>query len=101
MSRLLSNSESSFRLPIDFLPVDITPASKKLICCLHRHTTEIRHEVSAIRMAGDIAFCAFASILTTERKHVTTVATPIGTNVCQRLKTMRDTMINFLFVSIL
>jgi len=81
MSRPLSNSESSFGLPIDLLPVDITPASEKLICCLHRHTTKIGNEMSAICMAGNITFRAFPSIFTTEGKHVTAVATPVGTNI--------------------
>lgn len=57
--------------------------------------------MGAVRVASDVALCAFARILTAEGKHIAAMTTPICANVCQWLETMRNTMIDFLFISIL
>jgi hypothetical protein len=43
--------------------VDVTPLAEELICRLHRHTTEIRHKVGTVSVAGDVTFRAFARVL--------------------------------------
>lgn len=83
------------------LPVNVPPIPKKLIRRLHRHATEIRNEMSAICVASNAAFGTPAGILATKGKHVATVAAPVGTHVGERLKSMWDAMVDFLFVAIL
>jgi hypothetical protein len=38
---------------------------------------------------------AFLGLFLSKRKHITTVATPVGTHIREIVPTMRDTMINF------
>jgi len=54
-----------------------------------------------IGMASNLAFRTFASIFPSQREHVTTMATPVGTNVSQILKAVRNAVIDFFFVTIL
>ena len=55
----------------------------------------------AIRVASDITFSTSTSVLAPERKHVPAVAAPIGTNIGQGLKAMRNSMIDLLLISVL
>jgi hypothetical protein len=52
-------------------------------------------------MAGDVAFGTLPGIFTTKRKHITTMTTPICTYVGERLETMWNAVIDFLFVILL
>lgn len=54
--------------------------------------------MGTVCMASNITFRTFASILSSEREHVTTMTAPIRTNIGQRFEPMRNTMIDFLFV---
>lgn len=81
--------------------VDVPPVAQKLIGRFHRHATEVGHEVSAVGVTGDVAFCTATRVLATERQHITTVATPVCTDVGDRLETMRDTMIYLLCIVVL
>lgn len=57
--------------------------------------------MSAARMAGDTALAAPSSIFSTEREHIPTVTTPVCADVCDGLKPMRYTMVDFVFVILL
>jgi hypothetical protein len=54
-----------------------------------------------ICVTSDIAFRTFSSVLPAQGKHVPAMTTPIGTNVRQGLKSVRDAVIDLLFVSVL
>lgn len=82
-------------------PVDLPPVIQELVCRLHRHTTEVGDEVGTVGMTRDITFRTLSSILSTERQHVTTVTTPIGSQVCERFEAVRNPMVDLLLVSIL
>lgn len=56
--------------------------------------------MSTIRMARNVALCAFASVFAAEGKHITAVATPVCADVGQGFEAMRDTVIDLLFVPI-
>lgn len=55
----------------------------------------------AVGMASDLTFGAPPGILATKRKNVTTMATPIGAQVGDRLEAVRNPMVNLFFVTIL
>ena len=55
----------------------------------------------AIRVASDIAFGTSTGVLASEWKHVPAVAAPISANIGQGLKTMRNSMIDLLLISVL
>lgn len=57
--------------------------------------------MGTIRVASDVAFRAFASIFAAEWKHITTVTTPICSNIGESLETMWNPMIDFLLVALL
>lgn len=78
--------------------IDNTPIAEDLVCCLHRHATEIRYQMGTVRMASNITFRAFASILSSEREHVTTMTAPVRTNIGKRFEPMRNTVVDLLFV---
>ncbi len=52
-------------------------------------------------MASDIALGALACVLAAKGKHITAVTAPIRADIGQGLETMRDTMIDLLFISVL
>ena len=52
-------------------------------------------------MTGDIAFCTTTSVLATKGEHITTVATPIRTDVGNGFETMGDTMVYLLCIVVL
>ena len=52
-------------------------------------------------MASYIAFGALATVLPTQRKHITTMTTPVGADVSERFKPMRNAMVDLFFVSFL
>jgi hypothetical protein len=82
-------------------PIDLPPVIQQLVCRLHRHTTEIGDKVSTIGMTCNVAFRTFSGILSTKRKHVTAMTTPIRTQICEGFETVRNPVINLFFVSIL
>jgi hypothetical protein len=49
-------------------------------------------------VASDIAFSTPSGILAAQRKHVTAMAAPVGSDVGNRLKAMGDPMVNLVFV---
>lgn len=55
--------------------------SQNLVGVLHGHTTEVRHEVHAIRVACELALGAFLGLFPADREHIAAVATPVGTHV--------------------
>jgi hypothetical protein len=81
--------------------VDVTPIPKKLVGSFHRHTAEIGNKVGTVGVASDIALRTLASIFASKREHITAVATPVSTDVCERFEAMRDAMINLFFVTFL
>jgi hypothetical protein len=48
----------------------------------------------------NIAFGTLPSILSTKRQHVATVATPVGTQVCERFETVRNPVVDLFLVSV-
>ena len=82
-------------------PVDIFPVAQKDVRSLHRHTAEVWNQVGTVRVTCDVAFRTPTSVLASERKHVTAVATPVRADVGDRLETMRDTVVDFLGVVVL
>lgn len=82
-------------------PIDVLPIAKEDVCRLHRHTAEVRYQMRTVGVTCDVAFGAFASVLATQRKHITAVTAPICTDVGDRLESVRDAMVNFFGVVVL
>lgn len=82
-------------------PIDILPIAEEDVCRLHRHTAEVRYQMRTVGVTCDVAFGAFASVLATQRKHITTVTAPICADVGDRLESVRDAMVDFLRVVVL
>lgn len=57
--------------------------------------------MSTISVASNVTLGATTSVLASKREHVTTVATPIGTHVGERLETVRNAMIYLLLITLL
>lgn len=57
--------------------------------------------MSTIGVAGNVALGTLASIFAAQREHITTVTTPVRANIGQRFETMRNAMIDLLFISFL
>lgn len=83
------------------IPVDLPPVVQELVRRLHRHTAEVRDKVSAMSVTRNIAFGTLPSILSTKRQHVAAVATPVGTQVCERFETVRNPVVDLFLVSVL
>jgi hypothetical protein len=64
--------------------------------CMARQSTFYRQQQSE----GDVT-CAFSSMFLAEWENIPTMATPVGTNIGQRFKSMWDSMIQFFLVRIL
>lgn len=82
-------------------PVDLSPVVQELVRRFHRHTTEIGNKMGAMGMTCDITFRAFSSILPAKRQHITTVTTPVCSQVRERFETVRNSVIDLFLVSIL
>lgn len=54
--------------------------------------------MGTVCMAGNVAFRTLAGVLAAKRKHVTTVAAPVGTDVGQWLEAMGNTMVDLFLV---
>jgi hypothetical protein len=52
-------------------------------------------------MAGEVTLGAFAGIFPAEGKDISTMATPIGANVSDGAKSVRNTMVYLDFIAIL
>ena len=52
-------------------------------------------------MARSVTFGTLSSILPTKGQHITAVTTPIGSQVCDWLETVRDPVVDFFLVSVL
>lgn len=83
------------------VPVDLSPVIQELVRRLHRHATEVGDKVGATGMARNITFRTLSSTLSTKGQHRTTVATPVGSQVCERFETVRNSVIDLFLVSIL
>jgi hypothetical protein len=57
--------------------------------------------MSAIRVTSNATLRTSSCIFAAEGEHITTVATPIRTDIGQWFEAMRDAMIDFLFVALL
>lgn len=55
----------------------------------------------ASRMASDPAFTAFLGVFPSERQHVTAMATPVCTDVRKGFESVRDSVLDLVFVSLL
>ena len=87
--------------PVLPYPVDLPPVIQKLVRRLHRHTTEVRDKMSAVSVARNVTFRTFSSILPAERQHISTMTTPVCSQVCERFETVRDSVVDLLLVSVL
>lgn len=56
--------------------------------------------MNAVVVAGRATLGTFASLFSSERQHVTTVAAPVGAHVGEGLETVRDAMVDLLLVGI-
>lgn len=74
--------------------------SQDLICAFHAHATEIRDQVNAARVTSKLALCASSGLAPTQREHVTTVATPVGTHVVESIEAVRNAVVDLLLVGI-
>lgn len=90
-----------FGSPILPRPVDLPPVIQKLVRRLHRHTAEIGDKVSTVSVACNVTLGTLPSILPTEGQHITAVTTPVGPQVCDRLETVGDPVVDFFLVSFL
>jgi hypothetical protein len=52
-------------------------------------------------MASDPAFTAFLGVFPSERQHVTAMATPVCTDVRKGFESVRDSVLDLVFVSLL
>jgi hypothetical protein len=57
-------------------------------------------KVDAVVVAGRATLGTLASLLSSERQHVATVAAPVGTHVGEGLEAMRNAVVDLLFVGI-
>ena len=80
---------------------DFAGLLEKHVRGLHRHAAEVRDEVCAVSVAGDVAFRAPSSVLAAEGEHVTAVAAPVGTNIRDRFEPMGNTVVDFLRIVVL
>ena len=87
--------------PVLPYPVDLPPVIQKLVRRLHRHTTEVRDEVSAMGVARNVALRTLSSILPAKRQHITAVAAPVGSQVREWFETMGNPVIDLFLVSVL
>lgn len=55
----------------------------------------------AVCVTSNITLGALARVLAAKGKHITTMTAPIRADIGQGLETMRDAMVNLLFVSVL
>ena len=74
--------------------------SQNLVGVLHAHTTEVRDQVNAARMASKLALVAASRLAPTQWKHVTTVTTPVGAHVVESIEAMRDAVVDLLLVRV-
>jgi hypothetical protein len=51
-------------------------------------------------MARNITFRALSSVLSAKGHHITTVTTPVGSQVCDRFETVRNPVVDLFLVSI-
>lgn len=72
--------------------------SKNFIGLFVGDTAEVRNEVDAVVVAGRTALGTLASLLSSKRQHVTTVATPVGSHIGEGLEAMRNTVVDLLLV---
>jgi len=80
--------------------IDATDVSDELSSHLHRHTAEIRHQMSAIDMAGQATFCTLSGLLPAERYNLTTMAAPAWGQGSDWLESMRNTVVDLLLIRI-
>jgi hypothetical protein len=73
---------------------------ENLICRFHRHSTEIGHKVSALSMARKTALGAALGVLASKGKEVTAVAAPVRGDVGESFETVRNAVVDLLFVGI-
>jgi len=52
-------------------------------------------------MARNVAFGTLSSVLPAKRQHITAVATPVGSQVCEWFETVRDPVVDLFLVSVL
>lgn len=64
----------------------------------HRDTAEVGHEMGALLVSCKRTLGTLSAVLLAKRQHVTTVATPVGTNVRELLETMRNAMVDLLLL---
>ena len=87
--------------PLLFRHVNRTQLRQKFVGSRHGHATEIWDKVGARGMASEITFGTFPSVLAAKREHISTVTAPISTDVCNSLESVRNTMVDLHFITIL
>lgn len=80
------------------LLLDGAHVAEQLVGGLHRHTTEVRHQMRTVGVAGDAALRASSSVLATKGEHVAAVAAPVCADVVDGLETVGDAVVDLLFV---
>ena len=81
--------------------LDVADICQKLVGRLHRHSTKVGNKMSASSMRGDPAFAALASVLPTQRQHITTMTAPICADIGDGFESMGNAMLDLFFVSLL
>ena len=66
----------------------------------HRHTAEVRHQMLTLCMASEATLGAFLRISSAQRKQVTTMTAPVGTDIGEVVEPMRDAVVDLFLVRI-
>lgn len=57
--------------------------------------------MGTVGMAGNVAFGTPTGILATKREHISTMTTPVGTDIRDRFEAMGNTVVDFLCIVVL
>lgn len=74
--------------------------AQNLVGLLVGDTAEVWNKVDAVVMAGRATLSTLASLFSSERQHVATVAAPVGAHVGEGLETMRNAVVDLLLVGV-
>lgn len=81
--------------------LDVPQLGQQNVCHFHGHSAEVGDKMDTSCMTCKRTLGAFASILLPKWQHVTTVATPTGAEIAERLESMGNPMIDLFLVALL
>ena len=74
--------------------------AQNLVGLLVGDAAEVWNKVDAVVVAGRATLGALASLFSSKRQHVATVTAPVGAHVGEGLETMRNAVVDLLFVGV-